>query len=290
LTFARRRSLLRSGFAGEGRMEKDSRPKRYFWRRLVAFAIDFVLAYAAAVIILTAVDAVTGGRFYYWDGFIARTACAEVPSSALLDEINLTHPVAPGWNRASAVCLRLPVGGKAQYVLSVNDWTSDGRASRTASIAMPVTATADQLDRGLRLDPTAFLAYAIMLAWAWRFGRSPGKRWLGLVVQPVAAAAGADARRLRREWLRLGPLALFSLGELVIALVGWWFLDSVAGYLRLLRFIGDDLIPLIVVSFALVLPALVYYVFPFVRWRGQTFYDQLAGTMVTRGIETPKAP
>lgn len=271
-------------------MEKDTRPKRYFWRRLAAFAVDFVLAYAAAAVILMAVDAVTGGQFYYWNGLVTRTACVDAPPSPLLDEINATLPVAPGWNRASIVCQRLPMGGKAQHVLGVNDWMSDGSTTRTASITIPVSATGDQLDHGLRLDPTTFLAYAIMLAWVWRLGRSPGKRWLGLAVQPVAEAEGADARLLRREWFRLGPLALFSLAEVVIVLGGWWFLNSVAGYLRLMRFLSDNFILLTVLYVVVTLTVLVYYVFPFMRWRGQTFYDRLAGTIVTRGTETLKAP
>ena len=270
-------------------MEKDTWPERHFLRRLAAFAVDLILAYAVAVVILMTVDAVTGGHFYYWNGVATRTACVNAPPSALLDEINSSHPLAPGWSRGAVVCLNLPVGGKARYVLSVRDVMRDGNVTRTNWLNIPVPATGDRLDPGLRLDPTAFVAYAFMLGWAWRFGRSPGKRWLGLVVQPVAVADGAGSRLLRREWLRLGPLALFSLVEVGAVLAGWGFVDSLPDYARLMQFIADHSILLITLYTAVALAGAVYYAFPFLRWRGQTFYDWLAGTIVTREAETPKA-
>ncbi|MBS1184042.1 MAG: putative transrane protein [Proteobacteria bacterium] len=264
-------------------MDKDTRPKRYFLRRLAAFAVDFILAYAVAVVVLMALDAVTGSDFYYWNGLATRTACVDAPPSPLLDEINSSHPVAPGWSRGAVVCLSLPVGGKARHMLNVRDELHDGNVTRTTWFNIPVTATGDHPDPGLRLDPTAFVAYAFLLAWMWRFGRSPGKRWLGLVVQPVADADGAGWRLLRREWFRLGPLALLSLVEVVVVVAGWWFVESLSDYGRLMQFIADNSVLLIVLYTMVALPGAVYYVFPFVRWRGQTFYDRFAGTMVTRG-------
>lgn len=264
-------------------MDKDSRPKRYFLRRLAAFAVDFILAYAVAVVVLMAVDTLTGGHFYYWNGLASRTACVDAPPSPLIDEVNASLPVVPGWTRNAVVCLHLPMGGKARHMLNVKDEMHDGNVTRTTWLNIPVTATGDHLDPGLRLDPTAFVAYALMLAWAWRFGRSPGKRWLGLVVQPVAGAEETGWQSFRREWFRLGPLALFSLVEVIVVLAGWWFIDSLPAYARLMRFIADNSILLIVLYATVTLPGVIYYAFPFLRWRGQTFYDRLAGTMVRRG-------
>ena len=271
-------------------MDKDSRPKRYFWRRLAAFVVDLLLAYVVAGVALTAIDAATGGNFYYWGGIATRTACNEAPPSPLLDEVDAHFPLASSWSRAVIFCEQAALGGKTRHILGVNDWMQDGNLTKTSSFTIPVTEAGNQFDSTLKLDPTTLVAYALMLGWAWAAGRSPGKRLLGLVVHPVASADETGPQRFRRELLRLGPLAMFSLVEVVVVLAGWWFVDTLPAHLRLMHFVVGNLFLLVIVYTALALPFAVYYLFPILRWRGQMFYDRLAGTVVVRAMETPKAP
>lgn len=263
-------------------MDKDSRPKRYFWRRGAAFVVDFLLAYVLAVGILMAVDAVTGGHFYYWGGIATRTACEEARPSPFLDEVMTGLPIASGWNRAVGVCEQSAIGGKTTHTFIVTDRIRDGAVTRTGTFTIPVTETGDQYDASLKLDPTVLVAYLLMLLWSWRLGQSPGKRLLGLVVRPMAGAEDTGSRRLRRELLRLGPLAMSSLINVVFALAYWAFLRTLPAYLQNARFIADNLLLLLTPFVALGLLFAAYYAIPLIRWRGQTFYDRLAGTIVVR--------
>lgn len=263
-------------------MDKDSRPKRYFWRRVAAFAVDLLLAYVWALVILAAVDAATGGQFYYWGGIGTRTACDQAPPSPLLAEIDTHFPLPSNWKRVVVFCEQGAIGGKTRHLLGVNDWMQDDNLTKTSSFAIPVSEAGDQFDSTLKLDPTKLVAYALMLGWAWAAGRSPGKRLLGLEVQPVADAENARSRTFRREVLRLGPLALFSLAEVVFVLAGWIFVDNLPSYLRMMQFVMNNIFILIALYTVLALPFLAYYGIPLVRWRGQAFYDRLAGTMVVR--------
>lgn len=264
-------------------MDKDSRPKRYFWRRGAAFVVDVLLAYAWALVILAAANAVTGSDVYYWRGIATRTACSEAAPSPLLAGINASLPVAAGWSRVVGLCEVSAVGKKTQHILAVNDWIRDANITKTGSFTIPVSAAGDEFDSSLRLDPTVLVAYVLMIAWAWAAGRSPGKRLLGLAVQPVTGTDQAGSRALRRELLRLGPLALLPLVEVVATLATWRLADTLPAYLRLMQFIMNNMFVLIALSTVLGLPIAIYYVIPLVRWRGQTFYDRLAGTMVVRG-------
>lgn len=271
-------------------MDKDSRPKRHFWRRGGAFVVDFLLAYAVAVVILMAVDAATGGHFYYWGGIGTRTACNEAPPSPLLAQVDALSPLAPGWTRIAFFCEQGAIGGKTRHIIGVNDWIQGDNLTRTSSFTIPVSDTGDQFDARLKLDPTALVAYAVMLGWAWAVGRSPGKRLLGLVVRPVASADEARTVRFRREVLRLGPLALFALVEVILVLAGWWFVDTLPAHLRMMQFVIDKIFILITLYTILALPFAAYYVLPLLRWRGQMFYDRLTGTMVERNGRPAKVP
>lgn len=263
-------------------MDKDSRPKRYFWRRGAAFVIDFLLAYVLAVVILMAVDAVTGGHFYYWGGIATRTACDEARPSPFLDEVMTGLPIAPGWNRAVGVCEEAAIGGKSTYTLVVTDRIKEGAVTKTGTFRIPVTATGDQYDPSPKLDPTVLVAYVLMLLWSWRLGQSPGKRLLGLVLRPVPGADDIGSSRLLRELLRLGPLALSSLINVVFALAYWVLLTTLPAFLQNARFIAENIFLLVTPFIALGLLFVAYYLIPLIRWRGQTFYDRLAGTMVVR--------
>lgn len=263
-------------------MDKDSRPKRYFWRRLAAFVVDFLLAYAGAFVILAAVDAATGGHFYYWGGIATRTVCSEAAPSPLLAEIDTHFPLPSGWRRVVAFCEHAVTGGKPRHFLAVNDWMQDDNLTRTRNLTVPVSEAGDQFDSGLKLDPTTVVAYVVMLGWAWAAGYSPGKRLLGLVVQPVGGADTAASQRFRRELLRLGPFALFAFSEVVFMLAGWIYVDTLPSYLRMAQFAMNNIFMLIAVYMVLALPFASYYAIPIIRWRGQTLYDRLAGTMVVR--------
>lgn len=271
-------------------MDEDSRPKRYFWRRCAAFVVDFLLAYAIAVIILTAIDAVTGGQLYYWGGIATRTACEEARPSPFINEVMTGLPTTPGWNRAIGVCEEAAIGGKTTYMLVVTDWIKEGAVTKTGTFRVPVTATGDQYDPSLKLDPTVLVAYVLMLFWSWRFGQSPGKRLLGLAVRPVSGAEDVGSRGLRRELLRLGPLSLSSFINVVFGLAYWGLFRTLPAYLQNARFIADNIFVLAAPFVALGLLFVAFYLIPLIRWRGQTFYDRLAGTMVVRakgGGETP---
>lgn len=262
-------------------METDSRPKRYLWRRLAAFLVDFALAYALAVVILTAVDVVTGGNFYYWKGVYSQTACVTAPPSALLDELTTALPPVPDWQRTEVVCRTLPAGGKASYVLTVKNEAREGKTTRSQYVSVGVTASGDRLDTSIKLDPTVFVAYLFMLAWARYFGRSPGKRWLRLTVIERGGENAISPRLFRRELLRLGPLMLFSMVGVVVALTAWCLVGS--DPMRLIRQMQAAPIAWAAPNAVLSLALAVYYLFPFLHWRGQSFYDKFAGTMVTRG-------
>ena len=257
-------------------------PEPYLHRRVAAAVVDGLFAYFLALVVLAAINAATGRQLFYSNAVYSES-CVEAPATPLRVAVETNLPLGFGWRRSIYLCEKSIVGGRRSYEFAVMDeWQNSTRKASVGSY-LPVNSSADQLDASLRLDPTVLLAVIFMIVWTWRLGNSPGKMWFGLVVKSAHGGDSDHLMRLRRELLRLLPLGLVALGLVANSIAQWWFVDTLEAQLWLANFIAENLFILLAWGAVPFLAWNFYYLFPFMRWRGQTFYDRLAGTIVVRG-------
>ncbi|CAN7327274.1 hypothetical protein GFB56_21435 [Ensifer sp. T173] len=170
----------------------------------------------------------------------------------------------------------------------------DKPAQRSISLAIdetgkPIEFESMQVGRGV-LDQLAPLVFFCLCSAGFiaRFGTTPGKRLLALRVvqgngEPLPFASAA-----KRETLRMLPSILLTvfgapmmlLSALAIFGTGDILMDAV----ETVTVFGAPAQVILLASFLVfTLFALIWWVFPFMRWRGQTIYDRLTGSHVASG-------
>jgi hypothetical protein len=109
--------------------------------------------------------------------------------------------------------------------------------------------------------------------------RTLGKKAVGLIVRRLDDRFQAFPQALGRECLKLLPATALNAVTVVLMIEA----DFPFGFLRSL--LAGDYQPLITMlewALGLEVPLLIWWLGPFVVWRGQTWYDRLAGTKVDR--------
>jgi hypothetical protein len=257
---------------------------RYFWRRIFAFSLDYlmvsVLAFALVALLATSERRVISPPFINFGTFGCQNIQQILPElRERLQNFNFDFD-----RIASArVCERRSFGMlvSRQFVLHFDrKATEHGWATKTMSVE--ITPRGEIVGR---YAPNGLLAIGLLFvgsaAFANKGRRSPGKALLGLRISP-------NPSPWRRELRKLWPLILISgvslLGQV---LAGPWLLDLLLRDAALGIAAEANPVSLFQVSFAagagLLVFLLWYYVWPLIRWRGATRYDHATGSHVIRG-------
>jgi len=123
------------------------------------------------------------------------------------------------------------------------------------------------------------------LAWCTANGRrSPGKRLLSLRVTTITDDTLLFGLAIKRELMKFLPLMFLVLFNLA-SFMAQPTLDQLIRQLRDPGLIGgaNMLTALILLVPLLVVFAAIWWLFPMIVWRGQTFYDRFCDTKVVRG-------
>ncbi|MCW1933609.1 hypothetical protein [Pararhodobacter zhoushanensis] len=232
-------------------------PPRHLARRLLALAVDALLASALAVVLLLP--------------FSDRGLRLSTPLLALRGFDCTEVETAPDWlaralgtvppyslRHCAATLYGLPNGFELRMILAD---TRNAAPRTTRRIVVPVDAAMQPVPARLWVDilPLALLGLvsALLTARGWR---TPGKRLAGLRLVP-----GARPRPFLREILRLGPLLALACVPLIA---------------------GDLTAPgpgaVIALAAAGALGLVWYYLWPFAAWQGLSRHDRLASYSVTR--------
>jgi hypothetical protein len=240
---------------------------RLFWRRVAALLIDLLIASALSTLLALPFLGNTD-KVRLSGGILRQTNCGTVNN--LPPE---TLAVLPAKIDYAAACQTWFYGLDAGLTLTVVfDRVVTEHTSSQKSVSLPIDAqgrvvwpwSPDAIVDLLLLT----LASAFALS---RWGKTPGKYVMGLVVSPRPTLGAA----LLREALRLWPLHLSNLSVVLTPFLGPHLHSLLQGMkLSVGLFLTAGLFGLLTLGFFLV---------PLIRWRGAMPWDRIAGTTVQRG-------
>ncbi|PTX01202.1 hypothetical protein C8N33_108161 [Pararhodobacter aggregans] len=242
-------------------------PPRHLVRRLLALAVDSLLAWALVVVLLLSFTE-RGLRLPVPVIAIRGYDCTEVEQAPDWLEQALGQIGAYSLRHCATTLFGLPNGHELRVILSD---TRQGALRTSRRFVVPVDAALRVVPARPWIDllPLALLglASALFTAFGWS---TPGKRLLGLRLQPVGTP-----RPIRREILRLGPLLILGSAPL------WPGLGAIVTW-------GPGAVLAAMAAIALALTW--YYLWPFAHWTGQSRHDRLSGTRVIAAKAAPVPP
>lgn len=239
---------------------------RYFWRRVGAVAVDFVLATVVSTVLLWPFLGNPDQLRLDPIGVSAST-CFTITSAP----DSLLAIVAPKPIDAGFVCENTVNGrDNGKTATLIYDVTKTENTSSQRSVSVPVDTNgnpvAPMMPQSLINQALLIVVGGILLR---RFGRTPGKRLFGLKVVGLTTSPGPV-----RELLKNIPGVIMALGFLSIWVFGPSSYAAIA-HVPMLQFLLGIL--------AFVALAFWFYVLPVLRWRGATRYDRMLGLTVQRG-------
>ncbi|OCP36307.1 RDD family protein [Ensifer sp. LC163] len=263
---------------------------RFFWRRLAAFVVDSLLFCVVAVAISIVLMFVLpwAPRFF----MSATTICEPAAPSAFAQRIDREWPLAPGQSRENQICTTSfwGVPDSRSLVSTVID-AGDMPTQRSIRFEIdeagnPLELEAMQVGRAVLSELAPILLFCLSgAALIARFGTTPGKRLFALRVVQDNGEPLPFAKAAKREVLRMLPtiLAAFSAPLLLLSLAIFGTGDILRDAIDAVTIFGAPVHVILLVGGLLSpLPAIIWWVFPFMRWRGQTIYDRLTGCHVIR--------
>lgn len=249
---------------------------RLFWRRAIAYLIDMTIF----EILLGAVMLIVPLNF--GTPLFQSTQCEEVTSGPLVEKVEREWPLKSAETRVNQICLTREILGLERpsfRTTVITDNTDGGSASwRSVSVALdqngaPVEGIGDIVGPlvGVFLVSLAFSSLSA------DGRRTLGKKILAIRVVTVEGTPPHFRRALKRELLKFSPwIAFVGVDSLVAA-------STSRSFDAMIRSVpeGDATTTIqIVVGVVLTVVALVWWLVPLIRWRGQMFYDQLTGCAV----------
>ncbi|MFS8050823.1 RDD family protein [Rhizobium sp. BR 314] len=266
-----------------------SLPPRHFWRRFGAYAIDIVIFQIVFVLLFLALSVVTSRDLTL--PFLQKQQCAETTSGSLIPKIEAEWPLQSGEVRSNQLC-RISWLGSEGYTIFVSKVASQhGKTTSVRSVAVPVDKKGDPVDPSVVTRPTSSIVL-LLLPVIFAFcsagtRRTPGKRLLSLRVKTLEDFPLPLGLATKREIFKFLPLMLIAIVDLASLLLARPLSQPIeqliqqARDLNLLSTSGvfaltGALTPMLFVF------ALIWWVYPLVVWRGQTFYDRFCDTKVVR--------
>jgi len=272
----------------------DTRRSRHFWRRAIALFVDNLVFQIILLLLVVLLYTAMGWNL----GLGTSMKCDPAPDGPLVRQIETEWPLASGETRNNQICVVSGAGSQQRIFFSVvSSNQNDIMSNRHFSINVDEAGNAIPRDMSFLtttyelIKPFVFFGLFIFLtAKITASGRrTPGKLLMSLRIVDTTGAVPSLKRCLTREIWKFLPTAL-------VAVVAMIFMP-----LTLQPLFGDvvDLIhaardmnavsfgPLIAVGIVGWILGFIWWFGPFIVWRGQTFYDRIAGCFVVRsGVTT----
>lgn len=269
-------------------------PPRHFWRRSLAFIIDIIVFYVAIFAVIFVITLLSPWNIGL--GVLTYTECQPAPPSQLTAQVDKEWPLDYGLVRNNILCRKTYLYDKTSYVFrsetakpkGLYTWSkwfviaTDENGSALASsdvVSMLLT-------QGLVTQLPALVAMGLFVylsAWG---RRTPGKRLMGLRIMTVDGIPPALHRTARRELLKFAPLILFAIANLLLTLRTFLQSDYISAMIAQSREMTATNLPLaIAVPIILGIAQLIWWLLPFLAWRGQTYYDRITDCTVRRAQE-----
>ncbi|KAA1178774.1 RDD family protein [Rhizobium tropici] len=266
-----------------------SLPPRHFWRRFGAYAIDIIIFQIAFVLLFLAISAVTP-----WDltlPFLREQQCEETTAGPLIPKVEAEWPLQAGETRSNQLCRISWLGSKGYTVFVSIVVSQQGSTTMKRAFSIPVGGDGNPIDPNITERPSSSIVL-LLLPFAFAYcsadgRRTPGKRVTSLRVTTVENGALPFGLAAKREMLKFLPLMLLAIFDLASLFESRLYSPPIEEMIQQAR----DINPLSASGFLAVTGALaplllvfafVWWLFPLIIWRGQTFYDRFCDTMVVK--------
>lgn len=278
------------------------RPPRHFWRRAVAYVVDLLLFYIVMCIISIPIQLLTGWNMGITIGTV--TSCDVAAPSALTQQVEAEWPLAAGDIRSNQICTisGLFIPTQRYFITAVTTTENGATATRTASTFIDENGKAIPMSLDSSFGPTLFhvVTMALLIFASAKFiaalGRTPAKAMMSLRVIGRTATTPALRNGLIRETMKNLPvfvsiattpfIAPTALSGLPLPQSGE-FTDVIQAA-REIDFAKFDSFSTF--GFVGAIVTVIWWFGPFIVWRGQTFYDRIAGCFVVRSEPKPSTP
>ncbi|WP_426228040.1 RDD family protein [Pararhizobium sp. DWP3-4] len=266
-------------------------PQRLFWRRGLAFIIDNILFYIAISAVLLVVSVLSP-----WNIGVSTmiyTECRPAPPSPLVAQVDSEWPLEFGLERTNTLCRKTFPFDRTGYVFTstttktkgLNTWSkwvtvaSDENGAPLPPGEMRSALLSQILTSSLPL--AAIIGLFIYFTTHGR--RTPGKRFLRLKVMTPHGIAPGLPRAARRELLKFAPLMIGSIASIATTVHTFLRPDFFGHLITQSREMSATNLPLsAVLVIGCGIGQLLWWLLPFLSWRGQTYYDRIAGCTVVR--------
>ena len=262
-------------------------PLRFFWRRVFAYLIDLMVLAAFLSALAVLLNVVSDTKFMA-PSFVNSKYCkpANFMSSERFDNI---IPVEPGVLRSQSVCKYTTMGVTTSYIGVLASQSKKNGITHKSQISLPIDKNGNRI-RMFPLDPIMYLFaplfFALLIS---RYGKTDGKRWMGLRVTNKYENAPDFKTAMKREYIKGLPLVISALVGIVEVYLymemdfesSVILLDNMTG---LLNFVGGFGVAFAVgISISI---ALFWFMFgSFIRWRGQSYWDRWTGLFVNGNVK-----
>lgn len=266
---------------------------RHFWRRAAAFVLDLILAQLVVSLLFAAVETATGTSLG-GSASSATSECRAAPAShPQVVRVERMWPLPAGWQRENVVC-DYGSGADESWTFTTRLVRQDGTMTYRKSVTYDIDKDGKALRGEFAPDFQSFTIVILLVALAAGGWRTPGKSLMSLQVKCEDGPRPGRQQAGLREFLKLLPLTLFGL------LVAW---ISVAPP----SVLTDSEVSLVAMRDGALWTSpwtlfligwcgfvILWCVAPFIRWRGRTWYDAVAGTKLiqveSRRASAPQRP
>ncbi|MEA3535812.1 RDD family protein [Rhizobium sp. CC-YZS058] len=289
-----------TGASGAGEMVLKGKPERHFFRRGLAFLIDGFVLNIAAQLILSVLTIITPLFFGGENLPPSSTNCPPELLNELNKRMDQEAPLQGSEMPRTFACATNEPLDQPSATPSPQTQNGLGRAGESNSVqidesgrASPEAAQPNSIVVGsvflLVLGTLAFAALVILSA---NGRRTPGKRLMRLRILQLDGTPPGIRRNAKREILKFAPFIASTLYMLIMtAAIAWdgdyWF------QLRMMQAFWDAgptiVPPILLPAVVLFIVGHIWWLLPFLFWRGQTFYDRIAGCVLIKAPEPGKA-
>ena len=259
---------------------------RYFWRRILAFTIDVILYQLAVTVVFSMLNFVSPWNL--GSSLSQYNQCHSATSGPLVDKVNALWPLQAGEDRINMICQTVQFGRRGNDIFSTTVVKKSGATTYRRSVSTSIDADGNAIDTDIWPNRVAdfvtilLLPFVLALLSANR-RRTPGKMAMSLKVVASNGKGPLLSQEVKRELLKLLPVFVSIVAASVVYSLQPKPLGNFDSLLIAMRDASMHSLTYLLPFFGLVaVVAAVWWLLPFVRWRGRTFYDALIGCKVIK--------
>ncbi|OWV90400.1 RDD family protein [Rhizobium sp. R693] len=252
---------------------------RLFWRRAFAYLIDMAIFEALLAVVALIVPLNFGMPLF------ESTQCGEVTSGPLVEKVEHEWPLKQGEKRENQLCRVTQFLGKERVFFRTTVITGkpDGGTFSSRSVSAALDQNGDPIDPVS--DHAGTLAGLLIVSVAFAYlgangRRTLGKKLLSIRVVTVDGASPLWSKTLKREFLKFSPLIAFVGIDLIGTATA-----SDRSFETMIHTMRDGTAATsapVLTAVGFLIAALLWWVLPLIRWKGQMFYDRFSGCEVRR--------